>query len=183
MISALLPLALFWTAAVEHPDFELSTLKGATVHAADLKGRKATVVAFIGIKCPVSQMYQARMKRLFADYSAKDVAFIFVDANANEPAAEIEVYAKQAQLPFPVYKDYNNRVADRFGVQTTPEMFLLDAAGAVRYHGAIDDSSNEARAKTHGLRDAIEAVLAGKEPKVKELKAFGCVLHRVKKES
>lgn len=181
MTSALLPLLLFSTAAVE--PFQLSTLKGATVQYADLKGAKATVVAFIGIKCPVSQMYQARMSRLVADYAAKGVAFVFVDSNANEPANEIEVYAKQARLAFPIYKDYNNRVADSFGVQTTPEMFLLDAAGAVRYHGAIDDATNEARVKTHGLRDALDAVLAGKDPQVKELKAFGCVLHRVKKES
>ncbi len=149
----------------------------------ELKGSRATVVAFIGIKCPVSQMYQARMSRLYAEYTAKGVGFVFVDANANEPAGEIETYARQARLAFPIYKDHNNRVADRFGVQTTPELFLLDAAGAVRYHGAIDDSTNEARVKTHGLRDAIDAVLAGAEPKVKSLKAFGCVLHRAKKES
>lgn len=181
-MSALLPL-LCLAAAEPSLTFSLSTLKGATVQAADLKGGKATVVAFIGIKCPVSQMYQARMSRLHAEYAAKGVAFVFVDANANEPAAEIETYAKQARLAFPIYKDYNNRVADQFGVQTTPEMFLLDGDGAVRYHGAIDDASNEARVKTHGLRDAIDAVLAGKDPKVKTLKAFGCVLHRVKKES
>lgn len=180
MTSALLPL-LMVTAAVEPPAFQLSTLKGATVQYSDLKGAKATVLAFMGIKCPISQAYQARMSRLFADYTAKGVAFVFVDANANESAGEIEVYATQARLPFPVYKDYNNRAADLLGAQTTPEMFLLDPAGEVRYHGAIDDATNEARVKTRGLRDALDAVLAGKEPKVKELKAFGCVLHRAKR--
>jgi len=179
----LFPLLLFLTAVVEPPSFQLSTLQGASVQYSDLKGAKATVVAFIGIKCPVSQAYQSRMKSLFATYTAKGVAFVFVDANANESAAEIEVYATQARIPFPIYKDYNNRAADRMGTQTTPEMFLLDAAGEVRYHGAIDDATNEARVKTHGLRDALDAVLAGKDPKVKELKAFGCVLHRAKKQS
>ena len=177
------PLLLFLTAAVEPLDFPLSTLKGATVQYSELKGTVATVVAFVGIKCPISQAYQSRISRLFADYKAKGVAFVVVDANANESAAEIENYAKQARLAFPIYKDYDNRVADRLGAQTTPEMFLLDASGEVRYHGAIDDATNEARVKTHGLCDALDAVLAGKDPKVKELKAFGCVLHRAKKES
>lgn len=182
MTSALLPL-LWLTAAVEPPEFQLSTLKGATVHYSDLKGAKATVVAFMGIKCPVSQAYRARMNRLFSEYSAKGVGFVFIDANANEAAADIELYAKQARLPFPVYKDYNNRAADLLGAQTTPEMFVVDGKGSVRYHGAIDDAANEARVKTHGLRDALDALLADRDPKVKELKAFGCVLHRVKKES
>jgi thiol-disulfide isomerase/thioredoxin len=169
--------------ATDLSGLQVSTLKGATVRYEDVKGDKATVIAFMGIKCPVSQSYQSRMNRLYSAYSAKGVSFLFVDANANEPAAEIELYAKQARLAFPVHKDYNNRAADLLGAQTTPEMFVIDAAGTVRYHGAIDDATNEARVKTHGLRDALDAVLAGKDPQVKELKAFGCVLHRAKKES
>jgi peroxiredoxin len=176
LAASLLPLLLL----AAEPDFELSALNGATVKYADLKGANLTVVAFVSIKCPVSQAYQARMNRFYRDYSGKGVGFAFVDANANESAAEIELYVKQARLAFPVYKDYRNRAADFFDAQTTPEMYVLDASGTVRYRGAIDDAVTEARVKTHGLRDALDALLDGKAPRVTELKAFGCVLKRAK---
>lgn len=82
---------------------------------------------------------------------------------------------------FPVYKDLNNVVADRFGAQATPETFVIDSAGVIRYHGSIDDSRNEARVKFRGLRGALDAVLAGKQPEVPETRAFGCSIKRVPK--
>ena len=172
--------ALLLFAAAEPPSFQLSALSGSTVRYADVKGEKLTVVAFLSIKCPISQAYQARMSRFYGEYASKGVSFLFVDANANESAAEIELYAKQARLAFPVYKDYNNRAADFFDAQTTPELYVLDERNEIRYRGAIDDSTNEARVKTHGFRDALDALLQGQAPKVAELKAFGCVLKRVK---
>lgn len=162
------------------PDFQVSALNGATVRYADLKGSKVTVIAFVSIKCPISHAYQERMNRFYQRYAGKGVGFVFLDANSNEPAGEIAQFARQANLAYPVYKDYNNRAADLLGAQTTPELFVLDASGAVRYHGAIDDAANEARVKTHGLRDALDALLDGKSPAVVDLKAFGCVLKRVK---
>src|SRR5207244_790 len=103
--------------------------------------------------------------------------FLFVNSNSNETAAEMKIYSKQAVLEFPVYRDEGNRMADLFGAQTTPEMFVFDGDGVVRYHGAIDDAQNPARVKVHGLRSAIEAVLAGKPVDPERTKAFGCTLH------
>ena len=176
----LAPLLVLLPLLSAEPDFEVSALNGGTVRYADLKGAKVTVVAFVSIKCPISHAYQERMSRFYRDYSSKGVGFLFLNANSNEPAADIAQFARQAHLAFPVYKDYNNRAADLLGAQTTPEMFVLDSSGTVRYHGAIDDAANEARVKTHGLRDSLDALLDDKAPKVTDLKAFGCVLKRVK---
>ncbi|MEO8026279.1 MAG: redoxin, partial [Bryobacteraceae bacterium] len=60
---------------------------------------------------------------------------------------------------------------------------VLDAHGVLRYHGAIDDSTNEARIKRQGLREALDALLAGKPVATPEIKAFGCVIKRVRKGS
>jgi len=160
--------------------FRVSALDGATVDFQDLRGAKLTVIAFISSKCPVSHMYQARMGRLYREYSGKGVGFVFLNSNDNESLAEIQKQVREASLPFPVYKDFRNRVADQFDAQTTPEVFVLDSIGKVVYRGAIDDSSNEARVRRHGLRDAIDAVLDGKQPPIGQLKAFGCVLKRQK---
>lgn len=161
-------------------DWTLMAPNGASVGFDELR-REVTVMAFTSTRCPVSGMYQQRLNELYREFSAKGVAFVVVNSNANEPAAEVLRYSRQAALPYPVYKDFHNRLADAYEVESTPEVVVLDRAGEVRYRGAIDDSSNPARVKVHALRDALESLLAGKSPAVARLKAFGCVLKREKK--
>jgi peroxiredoxin len=161
-------------------DFEIVDLTGKAVRYSALKG-DTTVVMFVGTACPISNAYNERMKALYNDYSPKGVHFIFINANNSEPASEVETHAKAHSFPFPVYKDRGNVVADRFGAQVTPESFVIDSAGVIRYHGYIDDAQNEARVKNRGLRTALEAVLDGKSVMNGETKAFGCTIKRRRK--
>jgi hypothetical protein len=107
------------------------------------------------------------------------VKFIVVDSNANESLEELREYAKAVEFDFPVYKDVNNVVADRFNAQVTTDTYAMDSSGVVRYHGYLEDSPNSTRAKTQGLRLAIEALLAGKPVAMPETKALGCTIRRV----
>lgn len=140
-----------------------------------------TVVAFISTKCPISNAYNDRMSALYREYSGRGVQFVFVNANANENAAEVAEHAKSAEFPFPVYKDARNQLADRFGAMATPETYVIDKAGVLRYHGYVDDATNEARVKNRGLKSAIDAVLAGVDVPQRETKAFGCTIKRVRR--
>lgn len=142
-----------------------------------------TVIAFTSTKCPISNDYNDRMSAVYRDYSGKGVQFLFVNANGNEPAPEVVEHAKAAGFPFPVYKDEGNVLADQLGATVTPEIYVFDAAGVLRYHGQIDDSRNPARVKAHTLRAAVEEMLAGKPVSRVETKAFGCTIKRVKKVS
>ena len=161
-------------------DFQIQDLDGKAVAFSALRG-PVTVVTFISTQCPVSNGYNQRMNALFNDYSSKGVKFIFVNANQNERAGEVRQHAKNVGFVFPVYKDANNVVADRFGAEVTPENYVIDSSGAIRYHGSIDDSQNEARIRTRGLRLALDAVLAGKPVEIAETKAFGCSIKRARK--
>jgi peroxiredoxin len=163
-------------------DFTLADTQGKRVDFASLKG-PATVVMFIATKCPVSNNYNERMKALHNDYTSKGVRFVFLNANSTEPAAEVDAHARQQGFPFAVYKDEGNQVADRFGAQVTPEAFVIDKAGVVRYHGSIDDAQNPARIKVQGLRRALDQVLAGQPVSEPEHKAFGCTIKRAAKAS
>jgi hypothetical protein len=53
-------------------------------------------------------------------------------------------------------------------------VFLLDGERKIAYMGAIDDNEVPAKVSKHYLREAIDAVLAGKEPATKETQQFGC---------
>jgi len=161
--------------------FELRDTKGAAA-TFQLKGRVSAVI-FYSTECPISNEYNDRMNVLFKDYSAKGVQLVFVNANQNESVSEMVSHAKSAEFVFPVYKDTNNVVADRLGASVTPEAFVFDSTGTLRYRGHIDDARNPARAQVHGLRNALDQVLSGKPVTKAESKAFGCTIKRVRKAS
>jgi thiol-disulfide isomerase/thioredoxin len=159
-------------------DFQLLDLQGTPHSFTSLKG-DTTVVVFIATRCPVSNAYNQRMEALYKDYSSRGVKFLFVNANVNEPTQEVKEHAQQVGFSFPVYRDSGN-VADLFNAQVTPETYVIDKQGIMRYHGSIDDSQNEARIRKQGLRAALDEVLAGKPVTLAETKAFGCSVKRAR---
>lgn len=160
-------------------DFSLKQLDGSPVQFSALKGN-TTVLIFISVQCPVSNSYNERMNALYQDYAPKGVKFIAINANRTEPASAVMEHARAHNFQFAVYKDENNVVADKFGATVTPETYVIDSTGAIRYHGSIDDSQEISRVTTQRLRLALDAVLAGKEPAKAESKAFGCTIKRVR---
>ena len=163
-------------------DFQVRDLDGQPVAFSALKG-PLTVVTFIATQCPVSNSYNQRMIDLYKDYASKNVKFIFINANRSEPASEVRDHARRVGFPFAVYKDPGNVLADRFDAQVTPESFVIDSSGTIRYHGSIDDSMEESHVHVRRLHAALDAVLAGKPVPSAETKAFGCTIKRVRKAS
>ncbi|MBV9613328.1 MAG: redoxin domain-containing protein [Acidobacteriaceae bacterium] len=161
-------------------DFSLQQLDGSPVSFSALRGN-VTVVMFISVQCPVSNSYNDRMTALYQDYSPKGVKFVVINANRTEPATAVAEHARAHNFPFTVYKDENNTIADRFGATVTPETYVIDSTGMIRYHGSIDDSQNQSRITTQRLRLALDAVLGGSAPPQVETKAFGCSIKRVQK--
>jgi peroxiredoxin len=139
----------------------------------------ATAVVFASAVCPVSDKYVERLNDLYARFSRRGVQFVVVYPNANESWRDIETYSKRNGLTFPVYRDDANRLADRLDARSTPEAFLFDRSGRLRYRGRIDDATNPARVRAHSLRDAIETVLSGGEVPETRTLAAGCAIHRV----
>jgi peroxiredoxin len=161
-------------------DFGIKDVQGNGVQFSSLKG-DLTVVMFIATQCPVSNAYNERMKALYTEYAPKGVKFVFINANRTESAADVARHAQEHGFPFQVYKDDDNVTADRFGASVTPEAFVLDRTGAIRYHGSVDDSQTIERVQSQRLRNALDAVLAGQPVGQPETKAFGCSIKRVKK--
>jgi len=162
-------------------DFQVTDLDGKPVTVKAANG--ITAVIFVATQCPVSNAYNERMNALYKDYSAKGVHFVFVNSNRTEPAAEVRQHLVEHKLTYSVYKDTNNVVADRLNAQVTPEVYLLDAAGTLRYHGSIDDSRVLERVHDNRARKALDALLAGQPVAAPETKAFGCTIRRAGKTS
>lgn len=164
------------------PDFTLPAAEGGKpVALKDLVARnKATVLMFIATQCAVSNAYNTRMAELGKEYQAKGIAVIGINSNKNEPVREIVEHAKKQGFTFPVLKDDGNKIADAYDAQHTPEIYVVDAKGVLVYHGRIDESQRDPKAvKSPDLRNALEAILAGKPVPAAETKAFGCSIKRV----
>lgn len=164
------------------PDFTLpSASDGKMVALKDLLAKnKAVAVIFVATKCPVSNAYNGRMAALGRDYAARGIAVVGINSNKTEPAAEVAAHAKEHGFAFPVVKDDGNKVADAYGAQKTPEVFVISPKGDLLYHGRIDESQDDPKGvKSPDLRNALEAILAGKPVPAAETKAFGCTIKRV----
>jgi peroxiredoxin len=164
------------------PRFTLpSAADGKAIALGDLLGgNRAVAVMFIATKCPVSNAYNERMAAIAKEYGPKGIAFVGVNSNKAEGAAEVAEHAERHGFGFPVVKDEGNRVADLYSAQKTPEVFVLDPKGILLYHGRIDENADEPKeVKSPDLRNALDAVLGGKPVAPTETKAFGCTIKRV----
>jgi peroxiredoxin len=140
---------------------EARTLESLT-HA---KGVKAAVLVFLSCKCPYVAQARGPLGDLARQYAGK-VAFVGVNANQNERSDDIRSDAA-LNFPFPMLRDEGSKVADLYAAERTPEAFLLDGEGIVRYHGGVAD-----------LGPALGDLLAGKPVAKPEARAFGCTIKR-----
>jgi peroxiredoxin len=159
------------------PDFTLKDLNGAK-HALKDQHGKITVIAFLSVQCPISNAYNERIRELAADYVQQSVSFLAINSSANETVAEIKAHVEKQGFQFPILKDKGNKVADLYHAERTPEIFVVDAQGILRYHGRIDNSHLPIHVKRRDLREALNELLAGKPVSVPEAKALGCVIKR-----
>jgi peroxiredoxin len=78
---------------------------------------------------------------------------------------------------FPYLYDESQKVARAYGAERTPEIFLFDKDGTLRYHGTVDDNYDDPTAvRSHYFIDALEAVLEGSEPATPETAPVGCTI-------
>ena len=83
--------------------------------------------------------------------------------------------AAEKAFQFPYVRDESQEVAKAYGALRTPHFYIFDVARELRYTGRMDDNPMDAaKATTHELRDALDALLAGNEPPVALTNPMGC---------
>lgn len=160
----------------------LAQLLGSAKQGRAVKG---TVVLFLGTECPVSNGYAPEMERIYQESKAREVAVVGVYAEPTVTAAEAEAHGKEYGLTFPRSLDPEQAIARAAEVKRMPTAVVFDAGGKIVYRGRVDDRwSPEGKRRdvprTRELRDAIDAVVAGRAPKVSEAPPFGCPLPTAK---
>ncbi|MGI8812935.1 MAG: redoxin domain-containing protein [Pyrinomonadaceae bacterium] len=158
-------------------NFTLPDTNGKAETLTDLKGKNGAVIVFLSSQCPVVRGYNERINKMAADFEARGIAFIGVNANATESLETVRAHAA-ATYKFPVLIDSGNVLADKLGANVTPETYFLNADNVLIYHGAIDNDRGGRNVTADYLRSAVDAALSGKKVDRVEANAFGCSIRR-----
>jgi peroxiredoxin len=169
--------------AVGRPQFGLRDTTGIVHSPEEWNGKKAIVVFFTTTDCPLSNNDVPEMNRTRKDYESRGVEFYAVQADTTIAAAEVVQHTKEYQFAFPVLFDPHQILAKMTGATTIPEAAVLSSDGNILYLGRIDnrvEDFNVRRAEPtkFDLREALDAVLAGKPVPHPRTKAFGCAINR-----
>jgi peroxiredoxin len=180
------------------PSFALPGIDGKTHKASEYSATKVLAVVFESNHCPVSQLYEGRIEKLYEDYRRKGVTLVAINPNnpktvrldelgytdVTDSLPEMKLRAKLRGIDWPyLYDGDTQAVSLKFGAVATPHIFVFDQERKLRYQGRIDDNQREDLVKTNDARNAIDAVLAGRPVPVAETTAFGCTTKWISKAS
>ena len=167
-----------WTASPVVRD-----LDGRLRHPFAPAGR-ASVLIFLTSDCPISNTYASEIQDVCRTSAPAGVECLLVYEDPGiTPAAARAHLAAYRYSGLPAAIDADGAVARAAGASVTPEAVVIDAAGAARYRGRIDNlfvglGRRRAAATVHDLRDAIAALLAGRPIARPRTEAFGCYITR-----
>ncbi|HSB13274.1 MAG TPA: redoxin domain-containing protein [Bryobacteraceae bacterium] len=171
------------------PDFSLPGVDGRNHSLADFAKSKLLLIVFTANHCPTAQYYEERLKRIVSDYKGKGVAVVAISPNdphsvrldelgytdLADSFEEMKIRAAHKKFNFPyLFEGDSTGISRAYGPTATPHAFLFDSERKLRYVGRIDDSEREQYVKTRDLRNALDALLAGREVPVAQTRAFGC---------
>jgi hypothetical protein len=139
-----------------------------------------TVVVFTCNHCPYALAWHDRLLAVARDYADRGVRTLLINPNdserypADSPEAMRERVKREGPWPAPYLHDATQEVARAYDARTTPDVFVLDAAGALRYRGAPDADHGDESLQAAWLRAALDAVIAGEPVATPETKPVGC---------
>jgi peroxiredoxin len=160
-------------------EFDLPDTEGARHRLEDVDGATATVIVFTCNHCPYALAWHERLVAVGRDYADRGVRFLAINSNDAQryPADSYEAMqerVRKEQWPFPYLHDESQEVARAFGAKVTPDVFVLDRDLRLRYRGAPDTDYGDPSQNASWLREALDEVVAGREPTRPETEPVGC---------
>lgn len=156
------------------PDFTLTDLSGKPHTLSDLRG-KIVILNFWSAECPWTERADGLLIPYLKEWGER-VALLPIASNANESPQLLSQISEERGLPLILHDKYQ-RVADTYGAQATPHLFVVDQEGILRYQGAFDDVTfREREPSQHYLKDALEIVMAGCHPDPAQTPPYGCAI-------
>lgn len=171
------------------PDFDLPGADSRNWKLGDFADSRILAIVFTCTHCPTAQNYEERLKQLVRDYHGKGVGIVAISPNSpagvradelgftdvGDTLDDMKIRAKHHEFNFPfLYDGETEALSQKFGPVATPHVFIFDQQRRLRFRGRIDDNERLDLVKTQDMRNALDALLADKEPPVAQTKVFGC---------
>jgi thiol-disulfide isomerase/thioredoxin len=171
------------------PDFaSLPAVDGSRLSSSDL-GEEVVVLVFLANHCPWVRGMDGDLVTLASSLGGRNVRIVGVALNRREEdrlPAMVE-HAKRAGYPFTYVYDESQELGRRLGATRTPEFFVFGKDRKLAYMGLLHDSPalqrrdgsihhTEGEPTRFFVREAVEALLAGRPVAVAETRAHGCSL-------
>jgi alkyl hydroperoxide reductase subunit AhpC len=150
----------------------------ASLTLSDIK-EDVVVLVFLANHCPVVTAYEDRIIDFANDYKDKGVKVVGVAVSGGNArkADNLEMIKKRVlekKYNYVYGFDETQQIGKAYGATNTPQFFVLDKDRVIRYMGQMDDNMTEAKVTKQYLRNAVDALLAGKDIEVKETRPQGC---------
>jgi peroxiredoxin len=160
------------------PSFELPDTEGRS-WSADGAGAPATVVVFTCNHCPYALAWHERIADVARDYAGSGVRTLAINSNDADRYPRDSLEAMRARVrsedwPMPYLHDAEQTAARAYDAKTTPDVFILDEQGRLRYRGAPDGDYDDPSQRAQWMRSALDALLAGENVGQPETKPVGC---------
>jgi predicted neuraminidase len=127
---------------------KLVTLSGEEIVMDNYQERPATGVVFLSARCDVTAQAIGQINRIHQKFRLRDALFVGICSNSEETGDELRTFGQRSGIIFPLYRDPERKAARRFAASVTPELFLLDRAGKLVFHGGLGDDSSRQAAET-----------------------------------
>ncbi len=160
------------------PTFTLPDARGGDV-TLDPSSAPATVVVFTANGCPYALAWHDRIQQVARDYADRQVAVVQVVGNdetghPEDSLASMRLRVENGEIAGPYLRDADQEAVAAYGATATPEVFILDRSGVVRYHGAPDADHDDPAQNAQWVRDALDDVLAGRPVRHSSTSPAGC---------
>jgi hypothetical protein len=160
---------------------ELGALRGPDGRQVELAPPKDgfSALVFYSSECPISNAYSPTLNGLVAAFPAGRVRWFGICVDPDLSDADVRAHTRDFDLKFPVVRDRHGTFAHKIGATMTPEAFVVDDKGQIRYHGRIDDQFVARRVRNanpngNDLRDALTSLMKGEEVARPHVPAVGC---------
>jgi peroxiredoxin len=167
------------------PAFEVKDIDGKDQSLAQYKG-KIVVLEWTNPDCPfVRKHYGAHNMQALQEWAlGKGVIWLSINSGGVGKEGYMDAAAAKAKIAetgaheTAYILDPEGTLGKLYGAKATPHMFVIDADGTLAYAGAIDDKPTpdpeDIKTADNYVRDAINALLAGKQVAVAQTRAYGC---------
>ncbi|MFQ3275578.1 MAG: peroxiredoxin [Candidatus Nanohaloarchaea archaeon] len=162
------------------PGFELENYNGEEVALSDLDNYDGVLVTFMCNHCPYVKAQAEELRKLAEEFSS--IAFVGINPNAEtHPGDAVEKmpeFVEENNLDasnFYYLVDKDQKIAEQYGAECTPDPFLLDWRHRLYYHGRLNDKmSPNQEVENREIKDIIEDMLKRREPPKNQKPSQGC---------